>query len=225
MKSLKITLIALTLFGVAGVASGQTVSLEAQISALQAQIAELQAQIKALEGREQGMAVSSEAKELRLISQLRRGSQGEEVKVLQKILASDPSLYPEGLVTGFFGPLTELAVKRFQAKIKVEQVGEVGPQTIARINEILSAAGISGDVPSDLLNSRVKIEIKIDEDGKEEVKIEIKCDSSGSGNVCNQDDEDEPDDLDEDEDEEDDDDSDDSDDDESEDDDDEEDDD
>lgn len=115
---------------------------------------------------------------LKLRSFLSIGSSGEDVKVLQKLLAGDLSLYPEGLVTGFFGPLTELAVKRLQAKLKIDQVGAVGPQTLAKLNELL--AGITQD---DLSNSRVKIEIKL-KDGREEIKFEIKCDSSGSGNPC-----------------------------------------
>ena len=115
------------------------------------------------------------------------------MRVLQKLLASDPSLYPEALVTGFFGPLTEMAVKRLQAKLEIDQVGAVGPQTLAKINELL--AGITSE---DLSNSRVKIEVKI-KDGKEEIRFEVKCDSSGSGNSCK----DEEDEEDEDEDEED----------------------
>lgn len=57
-----------------------------------------------------------------------------EVTMLQKILAKDTSLYPEGLVTGFFGPATEKAVKVFQVKNGVVQeggagYGKVGPKT------------------------------------------------------------------------------------------------
>lgn len=110
------------------------------------------------------------------------------MRILQKILASDPTLYPEGLITGFYGSLTETAVKRFQAKLKLEQVGVVGPQTLAMINEILAAAGVTGELPSDFLGSRVKIEVEI-KNGKQEIKIEVKCDSSGTGNICNDDDE------------------------------------
>lgn len=125
-------------------------------------------------------ASSTQMSKLKLEALLRAGSSGEEVKLLQKILASDPTLYPEGLVTGFFGSLTEQAVKRLQAKFKLEQVGAVGPQTLARINEILALAGVTGDVPADLLNSRIEIKIEI-KDGKEEIKIEVKGDKSGKG--------------------------------------------
>lgn len=144
-------------------------------------------------------ASSTKKSKLKLEAMLKTGSSGEEVKLLQKILASDPTLYPEGLVTGFFGPLTEAAVKRLQAKFKIEQVGAVGPQTLARINEILALAGVTGDVPADLLNSRVKIKIEI-KDGKEEVKIEIKGDNSGKDSDDDDDEDDDSDDEDGDED-------------------------
>jgi peptidoglycan hydrolase-like protein with peptidoglycan-binding domain len=53
---------------------------------------------------------------------------------LQAILAKDAALYPERKVTGFFGPATEGAVKRFQAKNGIAKegapgYGTVGPRT------------------------------------------------------------------------------------------------
>ncbi|MDQ5889511.1 MAG: hypothetical protein QG609_4 [Patescibacteria group bacterium] len=162
------------------------VTLEAQIAELLKQVEALQAQIKTLENTNTNL--ESELSQLRLEAGLRVGSSGEDVRLLQKLLATDPTVYPEGLVTGLFGPLTENAVKRFQAKFKLDQIGTVGPQTLARINEILWAAGVTGDIPNDLLGSRVKIEVEV-KNGKQEVKIEVKCDSSGQGNICNDDDE------------------------------------
>lgn len=174
-------------------------AVETQIADLMKQVALLQAQLKTLKGT--NAALESEVNKLRLESKMHLGTQGEEVKTLQRLLSTDPTIYPEGLITGFFGPLTETAVKRFQAKLKIEQVGSVGPQTLARINEILS--GVTGELPADLLSTRVKVEIKI-VDGKEEVKIEVKCDSSGKGNVCKDEDDEEEQEDDDEEDEEDD---------------------
>lgn len=62
---------------------------------------------------------------------LTRGSQGPEVVSLQQILGRDPAIYPEGLITGYFGPLTEAAVKRLQEKYEIEPLGIVGPKTRA----------------------------------------------------------------------------------------------
>ena len=46
-----------------------------------------------------------------------------QVSLLQRFLATDPSLYPEGRVTGYFGPATERAVERWQAKYAVVSSG------------------------------------------------------------------------------------------------------
>jgi len=67
-------------------------------------------------------------------SDLSLGMRGESVVKLQKILATDKDMYPEGLVTGFFGRLTEKAVIRFQKKNGIlcndkTYCGYVGPKT------------------------------------------------------------------------------------------------
>jgi peptidoglycan hydrolase-like protein with peptidoglycan-binding domain len=41
---------------------------------------------------------------------------GGQVSLVQKFLALDKTIYPEGSVTGYFGPMTVRAVGRFQAK-------------------------------------------------------------------------------------------------------------
>lgn len=53
-------------------------------------------------------------------SNLQVGSQGNEVQELQKCLAKDPEVYPEGEVTGYFGEKTKEAVINFQEKYKEE---------------------------------------------------------------------------------------------------------
>ena len=75
-----------------------------------------------------------------LTNDLSRGSQGADVEKLQQFLAQDSSIYPEGLVTGYFGPATERAVKRFQAKYGIS-VGRVGPQTRAKLQEVSKITG------------------------------------------------------------------------------------
>jgi D-alanyl-D-alanine carboxypeptidase len=71
------------------------------------------------------------------------GSVGEDVRQLQELLKRDPDVYPEGLVTGRFLPLTHAAVKRFQVKHGVAKpgvvgYGVVGPATRAKIAELYS---------------------------------------------------------------------------------------
>jgi len=59
-------------------------------------------------------------------------------------LARDATIYPEGLVTGFYGPLTVQAVQRFQIRYDIVTSGTpettgfglAGPRTIAKINEV-----------------------------------------------------------------------------------------
>jgi len=54
------------------------------------------------------------------------GAEGEDVKQLQRCLARDPEIYPEGEVTGFFGPKTKAAVIRFQEKYASEILTPIG---------------------------------------------------------------------------------------------------
>ncbi|HYF29005.1 MAG TPA: peptidoglycan-binding protein [Candidatus Paceibacterota bacterium] len=49
-----------------------------------------------------------------------------QVSRLQKILAQDTTIYPEGRVTGFFGPATDKAVKAFQVKQGIAKPGSAG---------------------------------------------------------------------------------------------------
>ena len=61
------------------------------------------------------------------------GSTGSEVKALQQQLKDD-GVY-SGPITGTFGSLTEVAVKKYQAKHGLKQVGVVGPGTRALLNK------------------------------------------------------------------------------------------
>lgn len=70
------------------------------------------------------------------------GTRGEYVKELQMFLTKNPSLYPEGLVTGYFGPATERAVRRFQKENNLEQAGRVGPKTRGILNALLNGGTV-----------------------------------------------------------------------------------
>lgn len=61
-----------------------------------------------------------------------------QVTTLQQFLAKTPAIYPEGLVTGYFGSKTQAAVIRFQAKYGIATVGRVGPITRAKLNQLYS---------------------------------------------------------------------------------------
>lgn len=80
---------------------------------------------------------------------LKLGSSGADVTRLQQFLAQDKIVYPEGTITGTYGPLTEKAVQRFQAKNGLASsgtptttgYGAVGPRTAAVMSAGCSGAG------------------------------------------------------------------------------------
>jgi peptidoglycan hydrolase-like protein with peptidoglycan-binding domain len=70
------------------------------------------------------------------------GSRGADVTFLQQFFANQPEIYGSGvLVTGYFGPLTEALVKKFQEKYDIAAKGNpgygyVGPKTRAKLNSV-----------------------------------------------------------------------------------------
>ncbi|MEK7209486.1 MAG: peptidoglycan-binding domain-containing protein, partial [Patescibacteria group bacterium] len=76
------------------------------------------------------------------------GMRGNDVRSLQEFLARDPQIYPERSVTGFFGPRTREAVKKWQQKNGLEAIGIVGPKTIAKIKESNQAKTSAPTPPS-----------------------------------------------------------------------------
>ncbi len=76
---------------------------------------------------------------------LKKGSRGQEVKDLQKCLGFFSDIYPEKEITGYFGELTEKAVKLFQEKYQDEILkpwgfeqgtGMVSKTTRKKLNEV-----------------------------------------------------------------------------------------
>ena len=87
------------------------IQLNAQLKALKEQAAKL---------KEIKQDVKETHREFKITRSLFRGLEGDDVRELQKLLAEDPDIYPEALITGFFGSLTENAVRRFQKKHGIE---------------------------------------------------------------------------------------------------------
>ena len=85
---------------------------------------------------------------------LGRGAVGTEVADLQGFLAGLQGIYSEALITGFFGPLTEKALQRFQEKYNIVSFGSpasngfglLGPRTRAMINTVCSEDQVEGVV-------------------------------------------------------------------------------
>ena len=119
---------------------------EELINALKAQIIEIQAQIAILQAQ---IAEKLSKFNFDNFSQnLYYGLKIPDVSRLQEFLKSQgEEIYPEGIVSGFFGPLTQSAVIRFQEKYSSEILlplgldkgtGFVGPSTRAKINQLLN---------------------------------------------------------------------------------------
>jgi peptidoglycan hydrolase-like protein with peptidoglycan-binding domain len=81
-------------------------------------------------------------------SELSVGSSGSQVTQLQQFLATNSQIYPAGIVSGYYGALTQAAVTQFQVAYGIAQVGQVGPVTEAKINSIMASGfGLDTAVP------------------------------------------------------------------------------
>ncbi len=65
-----------------------------------------------------------------------KGTKGDDVKVLQALLAADENVYAEAVIDGRFGPITERAVMRFQTQQGLRSDGIVGPITTAALMRV-----------------------------------------------------------------------------------------
>jgi len=92
-----------------------------------------------------GFSSAADAEEV-FYRTLRKGMTGDDIKALQEILAKDQTIYPEGIISGYFGEATERALGRFQEKegivnrIEGEEngYGTAGPKTREALKKYLS---------------------------------------------------------------------------------------
>lgn len=117
--------------------------LQAQISSLFAEITALRDQIASRGGS--GEVPSTKVTPVTICPRfsynfylgMNDGETEGQITDLQKILAVDSEVYPESLITGYYGPLTEQAVRRYQKKHGIVSSGSpdttgygvVGPAT------------------------------------------------------------------------------------------------
>jgi len=121
-------------------ASAQTATQQSQINALLEQLKTLQAQITSLRAQQQTVVQQKQEVVAELKRTLGIGDRGDDVKVLQALLAADPEVYPEAIISGYFGPLTDAAVKRYQKKHGIVSSGSaeatgwgrLGPRTLTK---------------------------------------------------------------------------------------------
>lgn len=137
------------------------------IAGLLAQLAKLTALFNDLKAKLTG--TQAEIKELR--ADIREGMTDADIKTIQELLASDTSIYPQGLVTGYFGPMTKEAIKRFQAKNGLEVTGEIDAETRAAMDAIIEERRAQGKFPIGLLLAPGLKE-------KFENKLKIRCENA-----------------------------------------------
>ena len=125
-------------------------------------------------------AFSSSAQSVTFTQSMDIGSQGAQVTALQTYLATTVH-YPEKLVTGYFGVLTQAAIQRFQCAEEIvcsgtpatTGYGRVGPKTLMQLNlrvggsvsvgTDVSAPSISGVVVSALSSTTATISFSTNE--------------------------------------------------------------
>lgn len=82
-------------------------------------------------------------------SDLDLGEKNSDVTSLQTFFKDNTAIYPEGLVTGYFGGLSRAAVQRFQVENSIVSsgsaattgFGRVGPSTRTIINNLINQGG------------------------------------------------------------------------------------
>jgi len=74
------------------------------------------------------------------------GLRGDDVKKLQEFLSKNKEIYPEGIISGYYGYLTQKAVQRFQCKYNIvcygnsygSGYGVVDEKTRLKLNELIN---------------------------------------------------------------------------------------
>ncbi|MCX6758826.1 MAG: fibronectin type III domain-containing protein, partial [Candidatus Nealsonbacteria bacterium] len=117
----------------------------AKIAQLSDLITALQKQIAGKSGT--GLAVDGLPASYKFTVKMKPGMQSNDVRYLQLFLkAQGTGIYPEGLVSGYFGPLTKAAVIRFQEKYRTDILvpfglgagtGIAGEKTLQKINFLI----------------------------------------------------------------------------------------
>jgi len=106
------------------------------LNSLRSQMATAQGQLQTITGELRGG--------------LGEGATGDDVKQIQQVLASDPSVYPAGRMTGFFGPMTKEALMKFQAKHGLTVTGMIDPETRAALEAMIKEHQQTGQFRTDM---------------------------------------------------------------------------
>ncbi len=95
-------------------------------------------------------SLASSTPALHFVRTWKKGDKDIEIEHLQEILVADKDSYPEKYVTGYFGSLTQSALKRFQAKHGLFQSGIVDVATQKELNAV-SHSETKLNIPMDVV--------------------------------------------------------------------------
>ncbi len=127
-------------------------SARAQSSDLSSMLELLQTLMKQVEDLQKQLAtIRGEIREEIKLG-LKEGMEDDDVKAIQELLATDPTLYPRGIVSGYYGPLTKEALMRFQERYGLTMTGEVDEETRELLQELFKERQ-NGKFPPGLLRA------------------------------------------------------------------------
>lgn len=123
------------------------------LQALRSEISTMSSQATAVANSGNVLGVTSSK---RLTQPIVFGETNEDIALVQRLLASDPTIYPYGVDSGFFGPKTQEAIRNLQTRYDLEPVGVVGPATTALLEAFLDKYP-SGEFPADALSTDPRV--------------------------------------------------------------------
>lgn len=111
------------------------------------------------------------------------GMTSPDVTRLQTLLAGRVDLYPQGTVSGYFGPLTARAVERFQVAYGVASAGQpgygsVGPKTREKLQQVFSTATgatpvVAAPVPAAVSNALFTRDLQKNSSGADVKQLQV----------------------------------------------------
>jgi len=104
-------------------------------------------------------------------------TKGEEVATLQEFLVKE-DVYPEAVISGYYGALTEKAVSRLHEKYNLEDSGNFNSGTYKEIEEIKKLSDLYVDLSLEIFNrdsfvSKTDIDLDMTVDMEDGTKVEV----------------------------------------------------
>ncbi len=145
------------------VAKANTVDeLLVRVQAVMEEMAKIQVELQALKSGQSTTASTPAASaptgevagatSFRFTQETVYGATNDDIKRIQELLATDETIYPEGITSGFFGPATQRAIRNLQTRFGHDPVGVVGPATTAILERLISQQNSDGSYPANILD-------------------------------------------------------------------------